>query len=189
MSWRLSVGGFYRVQRRNNYKSLIFNLLILYLKRFSDPLDALSKILLQNSKNQKSIMKKHTFLAVAASVMLSLQPAEAHSAASSCTSALSEDIGPSVFTQLRPTVPPHAPRFFDTLPMMAGRFAGSGLVLAIPQGTGETDIFLTDLGTGTVFTLSLAPGVHFIPFSSSDDPVRIQAVTEQGVTYDGILGE
>jgi hypothetical protein len=133
-------------------------------------------------------MKKHiVFLVVAASVMLALSPAEARSASLSHNPACLEDIGPNVITQLKPTVPPNAPRRFERLPLLAGVLTGSGLIISIPQDAGDTDVTLTDTGTGSCTTTTLAPGVHLIPFSPSGEPLLLRAVTEQGVCYEGVL--
>ena len=142
--------------------------------------------------NAKSMMKKHLIALVAAAIFLAPAPrAEAAARIANVQTSLAEDIGSVIISRIKPTVPPHAPRNLDRSPILAGRFAGStdGIFLLVPQSLSGVDLTVMDTGSGSVATLTLASGFHFVPFQMSGSPVVIQGLSDDGIVYDGTLGE
>ena len=53
-------------------------------------------------------------------------------------------------------------------------------ILSIPQDAGDTDVTLTDTGTGAFMTTTFTPGDQLILFPTSGEQLHLRAVTEQG---------
>ena len=136
-------------------------------------------------------MKKHLFALVAAAIFMAPAPRAAAAAQMENNRTLiTEDIGSVIISRIKPTVPPHAPRNFDKTPLLAGKFAGSddSIFLLVPHSVSGIDIMLMDSGSGAVTTLTLTPGLHFVPIQLSGAPLIIQGLSDEGLAYDGALG-
>ena len=75
-------------------------------------------------------------------------------------------------------------------PLLAGKFAGSddSVFLLVPYSVSGIDIMLMDSGSGAVTSLTLTPGLHFVPIQLSGAPLIIQGLSDEGLAYDGALG-